>query len=157
MIREPGFEWSALWQMKVSCSLFRLAGDVVPPTPYQSAPQNLMLSLFPDVLAPICSQQLIDANGPLTSVADLGRYRLIHVTTRRYAWHDWLQANGSSLNPDQDALYFGHFFMAMEAARSGKGVAVVPTVLLRHYEASRGLICPFKPQIRSAGISPALP
>jgi LysR family transcriptional regulator, glycine cleavage system transcriptional activator len=107
--------------------------------------------LFPDVLAPICSQQLIDTNGPLTSVADLGRYRLIHVTTRRYAWHDWLQANGSSLNPDQDALYFGHFFMAMEAARSGKGVAIVPTVLLRHYEASRGLICPFKPQIRSAG------
>lgn len=107
--------------------------------------------LFPDVLAPVCAQQLIDVNGPLTSLDDLARYRLIHVTTRRYAWHDWLRANGSSLDPDQDALYFGHFFMAMEAARSGKGVAIVPTVLLRHYEAARDLICPFKPRIRSAG------
>jgi LysR family glycine cleavage system transcriptional activator len=107
--------------------------------------------LFPDVLAPVCAQQLIDVNGPLMSVDDLARYRLIHVTTRRYAWHDWLRANGSSLLPDRDALYFGHFFMAMEAARSGKGVAIVPTVLLRHYEAARDLICPFKPGIRSAG------
>ena len=74
--------------------------------------------LFPDVLAPVCAQQLIDVNGPLMSIDDLARYRLIHVTTRRYAWHDWLKANGSSLDPDQDALYFGHFFMAMEAARS---------------------------------------
>jgi LysR family glycine cleavage system transcriptional activator len=107
--------------------------------------------LFPDVLAPVCAQQLIDINGPLMSIADLARYRLIHVTTRRYAWHDWLRANGSSLDPDQDALYFGHFFMAMEAARSGKGVAIVPTVLLRHYEAARDLVCLFKPGIRSAG------
>ena len=69
--------------------------------------------LFPDVLAPVCAQQLIDVNGPLMSIGDLARYRLIHVTTRRYAWHDWLRANGSSLVPDRDALYFGHFFMAM--------------------------------------------
>jgi LysR family glycine cleavage system transcriptional activator len=107
--------------------------------------------LFPDVLALICSPELVARHGPLHSVDDFARYRLIHVTTRRYAWHDWLLAHDCPIDPDKNAMYFGHFFMAMEAARSGKGVAIVPTVLLRHYEGARDVVCPFKADIRSAG------
>lgn len=107
--------------------------------------------LFPDVLVPICSRELLDAHGPLESVDDLALHRLIHVTTRRYAWPDWLRAHHASIDPDRNAIYFGHFFMAMEAARSGKGVAIVPTVLLRHFEGAKDVICPFKPDVRSAG------
>jgi LysR family glycine cleavage system transcriptional activator len=107
--------------------------------------------LFPDVLVPICSKEFLDTYGPLKSVSDLAHHRLIHVTTRRYAWQDWLRAHGAGIDPDRNAIYFGHFFMAMEAARSGKGVAIVPTVLLRHFERVKDVICPFKPDVRSAG------
>jgi LysR family transcriptional regulator, glycine cleavage system transcriptional activator len=107
--------------------------------------------LFPDVLVPICSREWLVVHGPLKSINDLAQHRLIHVTTRRYAWQDWLRAHGASLDPDRSASYFGHFFMAMEAARSGKGIAIVPTILLRHFEGFKDLVCPFKPDVRSAG------
>jgi LysR family transcriptional regulator, glycine cleavage system transcriptional activator len=104
--------------------------------------------LFRDVLTPVCAPALI-AERPLETVADLSRHRLIHMTTRRYAWHDWLRAHGAAFDPDGNALYFGHFFMAMAAARAGEGIAIVPTVLLRQDDS--GLVRPFAADLPSAG------
>ena len=104
--------------------------------------------LFRDVLTPVCSPDLL-AERPVENVAGLSRHRLIHVTTRRYAWHDWLRAHGGTFDPDRNALYFGHFFMAMEAARAGEGFAIVPTVLLRPSGGS--LVRPLAADLPSAG------
>ncbi|WP_210494122.1 LysR substrate-binding domain-containing protein [Microvirga antarctica] len=136
--RVPGEEYDA--------SHPRIEMDMV--TDWRGVQSDL---LFPDILVPVCSPALLQEIGPLNSIDDLSRHRLIHVTTRRHAWHDWLSAHGSAIDPDQNALHFGHFFMAMEAARSGKGIAIVPTVLVRHYEAVRDVVFPFRPDIRSAG------
>jgi LysR family glycine cleavage system transcriptional activator len=106
--------------------------------------------LFRDVLVPICSPRLIDGH-VLQSVDDLREFPLIHVTTRRYAWHDWLKAHRVDFDPSRNARYFGHFFMAMEAARAGQGIAIVPTILLRHYDNASQVVCPFKPDLSSAG------
>jgi LysR family glycine cleavage system transcriptional activator len=106
--------------------------------------------LFPDVLVPICAPRLI-AGRPPRSVEDLERFPLIHVTTRRYAWHDWLKGHRVAFDLERNALHFGHFFMAMEAARAGQGIAIVPTVLLRHYDNASQVVCPFKPDLSSAG------
>jgi LysR family glycine cleavage system transcriptional activator len=106
--------------------------------------------LFPDMLVPICSPALI-AGRRLDAVAALQQFRLIHVTTRRYAWPDWLKAHRAEFDCDSNALYFGHFFMAMEAARRGQGIAIVPTILLRHYEGAADVVCPFPPDLPSAG------
>jgi hypothetical protein len=46
-IRQPGFEWGALRQVRASRSLVSSGGNLVPPTPYQSAPHILMLSSMP--------------------------------------------------------------------------------------------------------------
>ncbi|MBN9508700.1 MAG: LysR family transcriptional regulator [Alphaproteobacteria bacterium] len=106
--------------------------------------------LFPDILVPIASPALLAAGRP-ANVEALGRFRLIHVTTRRYAWHDWLRAHRAGFDPERDALHFGHFFMAMEAARAGRGIAIVPTVLLRHYDGASRIVRVFEPDVASAG------
>ena len=106
--------------------------------------------LFPDVLVPIGSAELLAAGRPET-VAALRQFRLIHVTTRRYAWHDWLRAHRAEFDPERNALHFGHFFMAMDAARAGRGVAIVPTILLRHYESAGRIVRVFEPDVSSAG------
>lgn len=106
--------------------------------------------LFADRLVPVCAPGLL--TGPVRQARDLLDYPLIHTTTRRYAWPDWLRANGARLEDDLDPhLQFGHFFMALDAARDGQGIALVPDILLSQEEGARGLCVPYSSEIASAG------
>jgi LysR family glycine cleavage system transcriptional activator len=108
--------------------------------------------LFDDVLAPVCSSQLIAATPGLREPRDLLRYPLLHTASRRHAWPDWLRAHGVKLGarPPQSPA-FGHFFMSLEAARQGRGVAIIPEVLLASYESKDELARPLPQRISSAG------
>jgi LysR family transcriptional regulator, glycine cleavage system transcriptional activator len=86
--------------------------------------------LFGDTLVPVVSRNVTAALKGAPPRDILGRLPLIHMSTRRYGWPDWLYAHGIQLPPDHKALEFGHFFMALEAARAGRGVALVPAALL---------------------------
>src|SRR3546814_2180725 len=46
---------------------------------------------------------------------------------------------------------FGHFFMALEAARRCSGVALAPTLFIDHMESHQELVRPFPSTIKSAG------
>ncbi|MDG4718656.1 MULTISPECIES: LysR substrate-binding domain-containing protein [Thalassospira] len=54
--------------------------------------------------------------------------RLIH-TTRPKAWHDWGQVNGVPIS-GAPGPGFEHFFMLIEAAKAGMGIALLPRVLI---------------------------
>lgn len=106
--------------------------------------------LFADRLVPVCAPTLL--TGDVREAADLLAYPLIHTTTRRYAWPDWLRANGARYEGESDPhLQFGHFFMALDAARQGRGIALVPDILLAQDEGARGLCLPYSSEIASAG------
>jgi LysR family transcriptional regulator, glycine cleavage system transcriptional activator len=106
--------------------------------------------LFPDRLVPVCAPSLLP--GPLASIAALAEQPLIHTTTRRNAWVDWLRAHNVRASAQLDPkLQFGHFFMAVEAARQGKGIALVPDVLFAEPDAMRGLVSPVAADVLSAG------
>jgi LysR family glycine cleavage system transcriptional activator len=107
--------------------------------------------LFPDILTPVCSRTFADAHPGDLSIDKIARLPKIHVTTRRFAWPDWLGIWGVESLSDRSDSYFGHFFMALEAARAGRGLAIIPTILLRHYDGIGELFCPFPPSIESAG------
>ncbi len=107
--------------------------------------------LFPDVLIPVVSPQLINDVGPIDTPDDLLQYRLINTASRRYAWTDWLACHGLQQPVDAHALDFGHFFMALQAARDGKGVAIVPQVIFENYEGRSELVAPFPGGMQSAG------
>ena len=101
--------------------------------------------LFPDTLVPVCLPTLIETGAD----GDAARVLLnpfIHTTTRRHAWPDWLKAHGlSRLDPHANALEFGHFFMSLEAARKGRGVAIIPDIILSNYEHREELARPLPP------------
>jgi len=106
--------------------------------------------LFDDVLVPVVSPQLLDAFGPVNEPADLLRLPLIHTASRTHAWRDWLGIYGLHESPGKERIEYGHFFMAIEAARKGQGVALVPSILLSRFSPEE-LVTPLRSDTPSAG------
>lgn len=106
--------------------------------------------LFPDVLVPVCHRRLLE-HAPLNDLADLRRHRLIHTAIRRNAWQDWLGAHGSNVDPLNNAIDFGQYFMSLQAAREGQGVALVPSVLIDGFDLNGELLRPFPATLASRG------
>jgi LysR family glycine cleavage system transcriptional activator len=98
--------------------------------------------LVPDIPVPVCSPSLITPERPLRRVEDLRNFTLLHNATRPHAWEDWLRSVG---HPDFDPARrhsYGHFFMCLQAAAEGRGVALAPHVLIESDIRSRSLIAP---------------
>lgn len=107
--------------------------------------------LFADILVPVVSRHLLDAVGPIDQPSDLLQYRLINTASRRHAWPDWLAIHGLRVPDDDTPLDFGHFFITLQAVRDGKGVALVPKVVLENYEWRDELVVPLAVEVPSAG------
>jgi LysR family glycine cleavage system transcriptional activator len=86
--------------------------------------------LMPDVLIPVCSPGLL-ASGDIevAEPRDILRYTLLHTATRAHAWPDWFSSQGIQSPRIETGPAFGHFFMAMQAAMDGQGIALVPRAL----------------------------
>ena len=106
--------------------------------------------LFRDALVPVVSARLWKQTSDRRPDALLSSMPLLHVSSRRHGWPDWLAAQGLP-PPRAGDPEFGHFFMALDEARAGRGVALVPDVLLRDLDGRRQLhVLPF-PVVESAG------
>jgi len=67
----------------------------------------------------------------IESVEDLARARLMVSRTRPTAWADWASCSGHSklaLHVDES---FDHFYLLIQGARCGLGLANVPRMLVR--------------------------
>jgi LysR family glycine cleavage system transcriptional activator len=87
--------------------------------------------LWDEVLTPVVSHRLI--------------------APRPTAWSDWFRSRGETLPAKVVTSDFGHFFMTLDAARAGRGVALVPTLFLRSLDPLSDLFCPFASNVPSAG------
>ena len=85
--------------------------------------------LMPDVLVPVCSKDFLRQHGPFEKPQDLRDKPLLHNATRSHAWPDWFKALGLPEAQASKGASYGHFFMAMQAAEVGMGLALVPEVL----------------------------
>jgi LysR family transcriptional regulator, glycine cleavage system transcriptional activator len=107
--------------------------------------------LMPDVITPVCRPSLLERGAPLKEPRDLARHTLLHTSTRPHAWADWLHAVGAAdLDPGEGPAY-GHFFMTLQAAMQGKGIACVPGILVADDIAAGRLAAPFPQRVESAG------
>jgi LysR family glycine cleavage system transcriptional activator len=88
---------------------------------------------------PVCSPALA-ARLPLADITDLGRHTLLHVATMPRLWNDWLRAAGAIEVDQAAALTFDHFYLAVQAALDGLGVAIGPTALVADDRAAGSLI-----------------
>ncbi|MFM0326968.1 LysR substrate-binding domain-containing protein [Caballeronia glebae] len=80
----------------------------------------------------------------ITSVDDLERARLLATATRPGAWGDWFEAmHHAPARQPQIAESFDHFYLLIQAAKCGLGVATVPRMLVRDELDSGALVAPF--------------
>jgi LysR family transcriptional regulator, glycine cleavage system transcriptional activator len=98
--------------------------------------------LLPERRLPVCSPSLLKQQ-PLDDVADLSRHTLLHVTSMPRLWRDWLtEAGHSGLRP-AGSLTLDHFYLTIQAALDGLGVAMGPTALIADDLAVGRLLTPF--------------
>jgi LysR family glycine cleavage system transcriptional activator len=98
---------------------------------------------------PVCAPKLAKTL-KIKTAADLSRATLLHADTRPGAWTRWLEAAGAAGVERQAARQrFDHFYLALQAASDGLGVALGPLPLIADDLASGRLVAPLK--------GPALP
>lgn len=85
--------------------------------------------LLPERRLPACSPALL-LRQPLSEVGDLARHTLLHVASMPRLWRDWLvKAGHGSLEPAA-TLTLDHFYLSIQAAVDGLGVAMAPSTLI---------------------------
>ncbi|GAB2874983.1 LysR substrate-binding domain-containing protein [Paraburkholderia jirisanensis] len=91
---------------------------------------------------PVCSPALV-RRVPLREPNDLRMHTLLHASSLPRLWPDWFAGAGiAELNPGA-ALTFDHFYLTLQAAIDGLGVAMGPTALIADDLAAGRLIMPF--------------
>lgn len=92
-------------------------------------------------IGPVCSPQYLRQKR-IESAHDLARARLMVSRTRPSAWEDWARCSGQTdlqLRVDES---FDHFYLLIQGARCGLGLANVPRMLVRDDLTSGTLVAP---------------
>lgn len=129
--------------------------------PHEKSPIDLIMTqnwsdvrsipFFPDNLVAVISPRLLEQGPPIERPIDLKQHTLLTNASRERAWAYWLNAMGLDPTAFVDYIAFGHFFMAIQAAIEGKGVALVPEVLIQNELKSKALINLFAEQNVTSG------
>lgn len=91
---------------------------------------------------PVCSPAVLQRL-PLRMPDDLRQHTLLHTSSLPRLWPDWLaRAEMSSLRPAA-TLTFDHFYLTLQAAIDGIGIAMGPTALVSDDLAAGRLVAPF--------------
>ena len=92
-------------------------------------------------IGPVCSAAYL-RNLRLKSAADLSRARLMVSRTRPKAWTDWSRSCGQNLGDLHIDDAFDHFYLLIQAAKCGLGLANVPRMLVRDDLSNGTLVAP---------------
>ena len=97
---------------------------------------------------PVCSPALL-ARSALQRPEDLRDHTLLHAATLPGVWPQWLLAAGVPALDPQRSVTLEHFYLTLQAALDGLGVAIGPARLVADDVAAKRLVLPFS--------GPALP
>ncbi|MGU7775499.1 transcriptional regulator GcvA [Burkholderia sp. MR1-5-21] len=101
-----------------------------------------------EVRLPVCSPKLLEGK-TLRTAADLADFTLLHAATYPGMWPEWLAAAGQAQLTPRHSLTLEHFYLTLQGALDGLGVAMGPIALVADDIAEGRLVQPFK--------TPALP
>lgn len=85
-----------------------------------------------DRLVPILPKS-IDSD-KISNPKTLVKMPLIHNGNRPRAWYDWAKYYEVSVSKYGET--YGHFFLAIQACRQGRGVALIPDILLNNWKSN---------------------
>lgn len=97
---------------------------------------------LPEYEQPVVSPALM-ARLPLASVADLARHTLLHADSRPVAWNRWLAAAGEPALQAATHQHFDHYYLCVQAAIDGLGVALSGQPVMDALLAGGKLLAPF--------------
>jgi DNA-binding transcriptional LysR family regulator len=99
----------------------------------------------------VCSPKLMEGEHPITSYDSLRYHRLIRHSTRPSSWDHWFRSVGAHREDQQWGPTLEHFFMVIQAAVAGLGVALLPTFLIEDDIRNGKLVTPFTDRIAGPG------
>lgn len=97
--------------------------------------------LMVEWIGPVCSPDYMASVG-IDRPQALAEARLLATKTRLEAWQDWVEASGYSGPALEVAARYEHFYLQIQAAVCGLGVAVVPRMLVLDDLHSGKLVAP---------------
>ena len=112
-----------------------------------AAPRDaLVRELVTECVGPVCSPDYL-ATTPIHRSGDLANARLLATRTRPEAWSDWqaaagLPAAGTPPVPLAPQESYEHFYLLIQAAACGLGVAMVPQMLVQEELRAGRLVAP---------------
>jgi DNA-binding transcriptional LysR family regulator len=107
--------------------------------------------LMSEEIMVVCSPRLMEGKYPITSYDSLRHHRLIRHSTRPNSWEHWFRSVGAHREDQQWGPTLEHFFMVIQAAIAGLGVALLPSFLVEDDIRSGNLVTPFTDRISGPG------
>jgi LysR family transcriptional regulator, glycine cleavage system transcriptional activator len=93
--------------------------------------------LMGEVAVPVCAPSLLGGRQPLSDPRAVVNFPLLQHTTRPLAWLEWCSQVGAPATNALGGARFDHFYMMIQAAIAGLGVALLPRFLV-HDELTSG-------------------
>jgi len=105
-------------------------------------PRNVIAAPFlADRLGPVCAPALLKGRNTLRR-SELRQYRLLQAETRAWAWSNWAQARGTTIDLG-NSQSFEHMYFMLEAAASGLGIGIASYPLVEQDLQTGRLVAPF--------------
>ncbi|MDQ0322816.1 DNA-binding transcriptional LysR family regulator [Pararhizobium capsulatum DSM 1112] len=114
-------------------------------------PDAIIDPLMSEEIQVVCSPKLMTGKHPITTYESLRFHRLIRHSTRPNSWEHWFRSVGVHREDLQWGPSLEHFFMIIQAAIAGLGVALLPTFLIEEDLRNGNLIAPFSDRISGPG------
>lgn len=95
--------------------------------------------LMKENLVAVCNPKLIAPRKSL-GISGWGEYRLLHPTTRPYAWRQWFSSRGITVEGDMTGPRYELFSMQVVAAVQCLGIALIPRFLIEEELRTKQLI-----------------
>jgi len=108
----------------------------------EQPPNAIIRGLGTEWIGAVCSPEYL-ASTKLEQPADLSQALLLFAKTRPSAWGEWLAASENERVVLKPQRSFEHFYLMIQAATFGLGVAVVPHMLAINDLESGRLVAPF--------------
>ena len=96
-----------------------------------------------DVRLPVCSPEVLDRH-PIGCIADLAQHTLLCLNRPSGVWEEWLALAGYVEAAPLRRLRFENFFVVLQAANDGLGLALAPLKLVAQDLESGRLVAPFR-------------
>jgi DNA-binding transcriptional LysR family regulator len=111
-------------------------------TMYSPPSDVVILDLIGEEIGPVCSPDYLLRN-PQTSPDSLRSAAILGTATRKEAWEEWFSAVGKERSKIEVSEEYEHFYLMLQAAAFGAGVAIAPRYLVQREISAGQLVAPF--------------